>query len=97
MMTLEEKNLIKQLQLKVVELEYSRDVLRRISLEQDAIISEQRQKLDALSTMLCVPEWFIAEFGGRAARLSESEPDARAALWDGLAAALRRTGGDRLN
>lgn len=92
MMTLEEKQRFKQLQMKVVELEYSRDALHRISLEQDAIIYEQRKKLDALSASLAAPEWFLEEFGHSAAGMMKEKrgPDSGTGLWDGIAAVLRQ-------
>ncbi|MCM3746220.1 hypothetical protein M3223_02500 [Paenibacillus pasadenensis] len=86
MTTFEEKQLFKQLQMKVVELEYSRDALRQIVLEQDVIIQEQRNKLNELSALLATPEWFVKEFGHNAV-----------GLWDNLAAALRRLNDNKPN
>ncbi|ASS65884.1 MULTISPECIES: hypothetical protein [unclassified Paenibacillus] len=93
MMSTDDRHALQHLQLKVVELEHSRDALRRISLEQAAVIRSQNEKLDALTAMLAAPDWFMAEFGPAA--VSEDTPadiQRTTEFWSGIAAALRAAG-----
>ncbi|KKC46928.1 hypothetical protein VE23_06905 [Paenibacillus sp. D9] len=91
MMSTDDRHALQHLQLKVVELEHSRDSLRRISLEQAAVIRSQNEKLDALAAMLAAPDWFMAEFGPTAAQSGDNPANIQRTteFWSGIAAALR--------